>query len=108
MLVGHDWGGALAFDWAARHPGRVRGLAFLETIVRPMTWDDFPGPARPRLRRCEPPGIGEACAANIANLEIKDCGAAAHMAPEDQPEAIAAAIAGWATSHDLRSQPHPV
>jgi hypothetical protein len=45
---------------------------------------------------------------HIANLEIKDCGAAAHMAPKDQPEAIAAAIAGWATSHDLRSQPHPV
>jgi len=34
-LVGHDWGGALGFDWAARHPGRVRGIAFMETIVRP-------------------------------------------------------------------------
>src|ERR671936_2747459 len=30
-LVGHDWGGALASDFAARHAGRVRGLAFMET-----------------------------------------------------------------------------
>jgi pimeloyl-ACP methyl ester carboxylesterase len=39
VLVGHDWGGALGFDWAVRHPERVRGIAFMETIVRPMTWD---------------------------------------------------------------------
>ncbi|MGO4428431.1 alpha/beta fold hydrolase, partial [Streptomyces sp. MCAF7] len=39
ILVGHDWGGALAFDWAARHPHRVRGIAFTETIVKPMTWE---------------------------------------------------------------------
>ena len=42
VLVGHDWGGALAFDWAARCPGRTRGVAFMETIVRPMSWDEFP------------------------------------------------------------------
>ncbi|MFI6283504.1 haloalkane dehalogenase [Streptomyces sp. NPDC051018] len=41
VLVGHDWGGALGFDWAARHPDRVRGIAFLETIVRPMSWSDL-------------------------------------------------------------------
>ncbi|WP_214409252.1 haloalkane dehalogenase [Sphaerisporangium fuscum] len=41
VLVGHDWGGALAFDWAARHPGRVRGVAFFETIVRPMSWSEL-------------------------------------------------------------------
>src|SRR3981081_4365167 len=47
VLVGHDWGGALGFDWAARHPERVRGVAFFETIVRPMTWADLPAAARP-------------------------------------------------------------
>ncbi|MEV4115755.1 haloalkane dehalogenase [Nonomuraea sp. NPDC049695] len=41
VLVGHDWGGALGFDWAARHPERVRGVAFMETFVRPMSWDDL-------------------------------------------------------------------
>ena len=200
VLVGHDWGGALAFDWAARHPGRTRGVAFMETIVRPMSWDDFPGPARPRYEALRTPGVGEAkvldenffietalrstvlsglndedleeyrkpyptrdsrrpllqwsrampiegeptdvvsrieaydewlagseevpkllltfespaeklmigaemtvwCAANIANLEIESCGAAAHIAPEDQPESIAAAIAKWADRHQLR------
>jgi haloalkane dehalogenase len=37
VLIGHGWGGALAFAWAARHPGRVRGIAFTETIVKPMS-----------------------------------------------------------------------
>ncbi|MQY11983.1 Haloalkane dehalogenase [Streptomyces sp. RB5] len=35
VLVGHDWGGALALDHAARHPGRVRGVALIETFLRP-------------------------------------------------------------------------
>jgi haloalkane dehalogenase len=41
VLVGHDWGGPLAFDWARRHPGAVAGIAYLETIVMPFTWDGF-------------------------------------------------------------------
>lgn len=48
ILIGHDWGGALAFDWAARHPERIRGVAFMEAIIRPMSWDEFPAPARSR------------------------------------------------------------
>ena len=59
VLVGHDWGGALAFDWATRHPGRTRGVAFLETIIRPLSWADFPGPARPRYETLRAPGLGE-------------------------------------------------
>lgn len=43
-LVGHDWGGALAFDWAARHPDRVRGLAFMETYPRPQRWEEWQPP----------------------------------------------------------------
>lgn len=47
VLVGHDWGGALALDWAARHPERVRGVAFMETFVRTLSWDDLgEGPRR--------------------------------------------------------------
>ncbi|UTV56005.1 haloalkane dehalogenase [Burkholderia arboris] len=60
VLVGHDWGGSLALDWAARHPGRVAGVAFMETVVRPMTWADFPGPARERFEALRTPGTGEA------------------------------------------------
>ncbi|MFD0364174.1 haloalkane dehalogenase [Nocardia sp. GCM10030253] len=42
IIVGHDWGGALGMDWAARHPGRVRGVALIETFLRPMRWDELP------------------------------------------------------------------
>ncbi|MYB84304.1 MAG: haloalkane dehalogenase [Chloroflexi bacterium] len=46
VLVGHDWGSALGFDWACRHPERVKGVAYMEGIVRPMTWDEWPEQAR--------------------------------------------------------------
>jgi haloalkane dehalogenase len=42
VLVLHDWGGALGFDWANRHRGAVRGLAYMETFVRPLTLRDLP------------------------------------------------------------------
>ena len=197
VLVAHDWGGALGFDWAARHPGRVRGVAFLETIVRPFTWDDFAG-GRGRIEVLRTEGIGETkvldenffmevalkatvinplseedlaayrapyptrqsrrpllewprafpiegepgdvtarvaaydewlkasadvpkllmtfdgsptlmigpemiawCRDNITGLEVAACGPAGHMAPEDQPEAIAAAVSAWADLHGL-------
>ncbi|MFI0366908.1 haloalkane dehalogenase [Actinomadura sp. 1N219] len=60
VLVGHDWGGALAFDWAARRPGRARGIAFTETIVKPMSWAEFPAEARPLFESMRTPGAGEA------------------------------------------------
>lgn len=45
-LVVHDWGSALGFDWAARHPGSVTAIAYMEAIVCPVTWDDWPDAAR--------------------------------------------------------------
>ncbi len=198
VLVGQDWGGALAFDRAARHPGRVPGLAFMETIVRPMTWEEYPAAARSRFEAFRTPGVGERlvldqnvfiegsfaqtvrsglapadrdvyrapyptrdsrrpllewsramplegepadvvarvtaydawladspgipkllltfdssptlmideamaawCAAHISALETVACGPAAHLAPEDQPDAIAAAVVAWAARHGL-------
>ena len=59
VLVGHDWGGALAFDWAARHPERVLGVAFMESIVKPMSWDDLSPQARERSKAIRTPGTGE-------------------------------------------------
>lgn len=41
-LVIHDWGSALGFDWANRHRDRVAGIAYMEAIVRPVTWDAWP------------------------------------------------------------------
>ena len=45
-LVGHDWGSVLGFYWARRHPERVRGLAYMEAIVRPVSWEEWPEDAR--------------------------------------------------------------
>jgi haloalkane dehalogenase len=199
VLVGHDWGGALAFDWAARHPGRVRGIAFTETIVKPMSWQEFPEGGRDLFRSIKTPGVGESmlldqnafieamrdlvtglteedldtyrkpyptrasrlpllrwaramplggepadvvaratsydewlatsvdvpkllitfrpafgtmmtseliewCAANMASLDIAEHDlVAGHQTPDDQPEAIATAIASWLDKHDLRA-----
>ncbi len=46
-LVVHDWGGGLGFDWANRHRGSVRAIAYMETIVMPVEWDDWPELSRP-------------------------------------------------------------
>jgi haloalkane dehalogenase len=45
-FVIHDWGSALGFDWAYRNRDRVNGLAYMEAIVRPLTWEDWPEAAR--------------------------------------------------------------
>ena len=45
-LVVHDWGSALGFHWARRHPDAVRGLSYMEAIVRPVTWAEWPESAR--------------------------------------------------------------
>ena len=45
-LVLHDWGSALGFDWANQHRDRVQGVAFMEAIVTPMTWSEFPNEVR--------------------------------------------------------------
>jgi len=45
-FVVHDWGSALAFYWAYRHPERVKGIAYMEAIVRPLTWAEMPEAAR--------------------------------------------------------------
>jgi haloalkane dehalogenase len=46
VLVVHDWGSALGFDWARRHPQAVAGIAYMEAILCPITWADFPDNAR--------------------------------------------------------------
>lgn len=205
VLVGFDWGGALAMDWAARNPDRVRGLVLMETIVKPYFWSDMAPGARPRYEALRSTSTGEAkvldenffieqalrlttlrglsdvdldvyrapyptresrlpllqwprampiegeprdvvarveaydrwlaessevpklllsfngapetlligpdmvdwCRANIAALEVVRCGPAKHLVPEDQPEAIAAAIADWARRHALSAAPAP-
>ncbi|MDE0733671.1 MAG: haloalkane dehalogenase [Gammaproteobacteria bacterium] len=42
----HDWGSALGFDWANRHRDAVKGIAYMESIVRPLTWEEWSESAR--------------------------------------------------------------
>jgi len=44
-LVLHDWGSALGFDWARRHADRLKGICYMEAIVQPMRWDQWPAAA---------------------------------------------------------------
>ncbi|MFI6977680.1 haloalkane dehalogenase [Embleya sp. NPDC050154] len=57
-LVLHDWGSALGFDWARRHADRVRAIAYMEAIVQPRLWSDFP-PGRDTLFRAMRSDQGE-------------------------------------------------
>jgi len=44
VIVGHDWGAVLGIDWARRHPNAVRGIAYMETLVAPVSWNDQNAP----------------------------------------------------------------
>src|SRR2546426_4868272 len=58
-LVVHDWGSALGFDWANRHRQAVRGIAYMEAIVKPLTWDDWPKAVRPVFQGLRSPAGGQ-------------------------------------------------
>ena len=45
-LVIHDWGSALGFHWAEQNRQAVRGIAYMEAVVAPVTWDDWPEDGR--------------------------------------------------------------
>lgn len=50
-FVLHDWGSALGFDWAHRHRTAVKGIAYMEAIVRPVTWAEWPESAQRFFQR---------------------------------------------------------
>ncbi len=58
-FVVYDWGSALAFHYARRHEDNVKGLAFMEAIVRRLTWDEWPEQARQMFQAFRTPGVGE-------------------------------------------------
>lgn len=59
VLVGYDWGGSLAMDWAARHPEKVRGLVVYETFLRSLAWIDYPPAGAELFKNLRTPGVGE-------------------------------------------------
>lgn len=50
VLVGHDWGAALAFDWARRHPEAARGIVYMEAVMGTSSWSEIPEIARSRFQ----------------------------------------------------------
>lgn len=58
-FVLHDWGSALGFYYAMKHEDRVKALAFMEAIVRPLSWEEWPEQARQLFQAFRTPGMGE-------------------------------------------------
>jgi haloalkane dehalogenase len=46
IFVIHDWGSSLGFDWANRHRDAVLGICYMEALVRPLTWQEWPDAAK--------------------------------------------------------------
>src|SRR5262249_35884460 len=57
-FVVHDWGSALGFDWANRHREAVKGIAYMEAIVRPQGWDHWDKLNMAPFWRARRPGAG--------------------------------------------------
>jgi haloalkane dehalogenase len=56
ILIVHDWGSALGFSWAQRHPERIKALVYMEAIVRPFfSWDEWPEATREFFKRQRTP-----------------------------------------------------
>lgn len=84
VLVGHDWGGALAMDFAARNPGRVRGLALTETFLRPLTWAEMPPKGRELFQGIRSPKGEEMILRDNLFIEFNlPHGVRTGLAPED-------------------------
>ena len=46
-LVLHDWGSALGFDWANRHRTAMKGIVYMEAVVKTLSWDEWPRSMKP-------------------------------------------------------------
>lgn len=55
VLVLDDWGAALGFHWASRHPDRVQGIVHMEAVAAPLLWSDLPEGAHPLFRALRSP-----------------------------------------------------
>ena len=50
ILVLHDWGSALGFDWAYNNINRVSGIVYMEGIVCPLNWEDWDEKSAPLFK----------------------------------------------------------
>jgi haloalkane dehalogenase len=87
-LVIHDWGSALGFDWARRHPDAVRGIAYMEALVCPIeNWDEWPDGARPIFQAMRSPAGEEMVLdKNVFVERIVPGSVIRELAPEEMEE----------------------
>jgi haloalkane dehalogenase len=115
VLVGHDWGGALAFDRASRHPEQVAGIAFLESIVKPLRSADLSPQARKRAETIRDPEAGEELGLDTDGLvrqaftkgvltPVSDEDLAAYLAPYPTRESRLPLLA-WARQMPIDGEP---
>ncbi len=83
-FVVHDWGSALGFDWAFRNQERVAGLAYMEAIVRPMTWDAWPEAIRGLFEGLRSEAGEEMCLENNLFVEALLPGSILRTLTEDE------------------------
>ncbi len=114
-LVVHDWGSALGFDWAARHPERVRALAYMEAIVRPVTWGEWPEAARKVFQALRGPGGEEMILTKNVFVErilpasvlrpLGDAEMAAYRAPFAEPGEVRRPTLTWPREIPIDGEP---
>src|SRR5262245_60187963 len=86
-LVVHDWGSALGFDWAHRHSKSVRGIAYMEAIVRPLRWSSMGDEIRPLFEALRSPAGEEMVLDGNVFVERVLTGAIMrHLDPEEMAE----------------------
>ncbi|MEV0064754.1 haloalkane dehalogenase [Nocardia sp. NPDC050718] len=116
ILVGHDWGGTLAMDFAARHPGRVAGIAVIETFLRPLRWSDLPARSAEMFRLFRSPAGEQAVLAENKFIEynlptlvpaLTEADLDAYRAPYPTPASRAPMLA-WAREFPLDGEPADV
>ena len=69
-LVIHDWGSALGFHYAMRHENNIKGIAFMEALIKPYEWEDFPKDHRLGFKLFRTPVIGWFMG-NVMNMVLK-------------------------------------
>ena len=88
VLVGHDWGSNLAFDWAMKHERRVRAIAFTEALLPPFDWADWPASVRPVFEYVRTPDGAKDVLDNNYFLHSAGASMARILAPQEWAEII--------------------
>jgi haloalkane dehalogenase len=88
VLVGHDWGSNLAFDWAMKHEDRVRAIAFTEALLPPFDWSDWPILVRGVFEHMRTPEGGKDVLDNNLFLNSSRDNIVRMLAPEEWAEIV--------------------